>query len=117
MRVPVDSIIKRAEEIFSEFGGTINCEEENWEDHFTLWEARLIKNGEVPVEHYCGEMEIGFYDLLTAMCLSNGYALMEYAMDQVFDSPGLDIYVLSFVLKDINSGEFYYSLNNVHEFC
>lgn len=115
MRVPADSIIKRAVELFSEYGGTITLDENDWEDEFTLGEARLIKNDEIPVNRFGGEIEIDLYDLLTARCLTNGYILMEYQSDQVFDSPGLDIYVMSFVIKDIYTDEIHYSLNNVYE--
>ena len=115
MRVPVDSIINRAKELFAEFGNTITLDENNWEDEFALGEIRLIKNDEIPVNRFAGEIEIDLYDLLTARCLSNGYILMEYQSDQVFDSPGFDVYVMSFIIKDIYTDEIHCSLNNVYE--
>lgn len=48
------------------------------------------------------------------LCERNGCDLVEWCTDQVFESPGLDVYVLSFVIENSLSNDLVYSFNNVH---
>lgn len=48
------------------------------------------------------------------LCERNGCNLAEWCSDQVFDSPGLDVFVLSFVIENGLCNDLVYSFHNVH---
>ena len=48
------------------------------------------------------------------LCERNGCDLIEWWTDQVFDSPGLDVFVLSFIIENGLCNDLTYSFHNVH---
>lgn len=48
------------------------------------------------------------------LCERNGCDLIEWCSDQVFDSPGLDIFVLSFIIENGLCNDLVYSFHNVY---
>lgn len=105
-------IAERFGKLFEEFGPTIHCKEENWEDNFTLHEIRLINKGEVmKLNQRDGEFDIDLEDLLNARCALSHYAVIEYAFESYHD----EIFVLSFIMKNVFTGNYTYTLNAIYK--
>ena len=59
--------------------------------------------------------EASFEEIAEYILERSNYEVIMFAIDQVFDSPGLDIYVLSIVAKDKTTGKIITNLHNVYE--
>jgi hypothetical protein len=59
-------------------------------------------------------VEIRTEDFATILCERNGCDLIEWCSDQVFDSPGLDIFVLSFIIENGLCIDLTYSFHNAY---
>lgn len=121
----INSVKEIIEEVFSEEGNYTCIErdtDESWEDalHRSLpdlpedcievLKGLVTKNG----DESNNATEISTEEFAYALCDIYDYQIEEWECDNVFDSPGLDIYILSFVLSNGPSNDFTYSLNNVY---
>lgn len=106
------AIVERYGKLFEEFGPTIHCKEEDWEDNFTLHEIRLINRGEVTkLNQWDGEFDIDLEELLNAKCAFSDHCVIEYALESYHD----EIIVLSFIIKNLLNGNYSYALNAIYE--
>lgn len=60
------------------------------------------------------DIEMCTDEFAEVLCERNGCDLIEWQTDQVFDSCGLDIFVLSFIIENGLCNDLTYSFHNVH---
>ena len=112
-----EELIERINEIFTTYGYTLCLDYYSWEDDFAYDEVHWIKT---KVRAVVRDMEKNSYeielrDLVQVMCNENLFSLIDFEIKQVFESTGVDIYVLSYVIMSQETGEEFYSFNNVYE--
>lgn len=100
MKLRVEAIGNMIEDLFIRFG-----EEIDYDYLDTIVESypvisRLINEGKVGNSE-CRVFELG--DVIYELCKECGYEIIAYSIEHVFDSPGLDIFVLSFVIMAKNA--------------
>lgn len=59
--------------------------------------------------------EIGFSDLFTELIIFSNWRIIDFSIDLIYDSVSLDIWILSFVLKDIETGKIRACLNQPYK--
>lgn len=121
----INTVKEAIEEVYTEEGNYFSIDRdtgESWEDAFHRTLPGLPKGcfeifKKILKEHgYESDdcVEISTEEFAYALCDTYNYQIEEWESDNVFDSPGLDIYVLSFVLSNGLSNDLVYSLNNVY---
>lgn len=121
----INEVKEIIEEIYSECGDYLcldRAADESWESAFHRTFPDLPKDcGEIFIDFLRKHdwdldmgVEISTEDFAWALCDKYNYQIDEWWSDNVFDSPGLDIYVLSFVLSNGLSNDSVYSFNNVY---
>jgi len=97
----VYELMKQFENDFETFGPNISLDKPDWKDNVSPEIAEAYENGFlIPNWEDTDSIEFGIEDLAKAMCEANGFELIDYVVDKVFDSPGLDVYVASIVIAD-----------------
>ena len=100
-----DNIISALCDMFCEYGLYIHSDDDYKHYGLEIDEGLFDEYGE------CSFEEIAEYVLNHA----RNYKLISFALDKVFDSSGLDIYVLSIVAENRATGEIITNLNNIWE--
>lgn len=124
----INNIKETIESVFVECGDYIcvdkddKDDEETWRDAFRgkfpdLTEDDIdvlisIANAHGWENDEC--LEINTDEFADVLCKRNGCELIKWCTDQVFDSCGLDIFVLSFVIDNDSCNELMYSFHNVY---
>lgn len=112
----VYDLMRQLENDFEAFGPNISFDKPDWKDHVSPEIVEAYENGSLtPNWEDDDSIEFGIEDLAKAMCEANGIELIDYVVDQVFDSPGLDVYVASIVIAD--DDEEAVSYHNVYNRC
>jgi hypothetical protein len=112
----VCELMRQLENDFEAFGPNISLDKPDWKDCVSPEIAEAGGNGSlIPNWEDDDSIEFGIEDLAKAMCEANGFELIDYVVDQVFDSPGLDAYVASIVIAD--GDEETVSYHNVYNRC
>ena len=95
-------IVKIVSTLYTDHGETISIDnDENLHAYFDTEIISLIESGELkPDYEYNGSVEYTVESICYALCDKYGYSVNDYVTDMVFDSPGLDVYVMSFVVED-----------------
>ena len=95
-------IVEVVSSLYTEHGETISIDnDEELSTYFDTEIISLIKNGELkPDYEYGGSVEYTVESICYALCDKYGYNVKDYVTDMVFDSPGLDIYVMSVAVED-----------------
>jgi hypothetical protein len=97
----VYELMKQFENDFETFGPNVSLDKPGWKDELPLEIVEAYENGFlIPDWEDTDSIEFGIEDLAKAMCEANGFELIDYVVDKVFDSPGLDVYVASIVIAD-----------------
>lgn len=117
----VNEVQERIEDLYYDYGNYIclyKDDDKTWEqqleeEHFSKEEIEFIKNK----YNFEEEIEIPTQEYATALCDMNGYNLVEWVSDQVFESCGYDLYILSFAINNGPCNNTVYSFHNVHERC
>lgn len=112
----VCDLMRQLENDFEAFGPNISFEKPDWKDCVSPEIAEAYENGTlIPNWEDDDSIEFGAEDLAKAMCDANNFDLIDYVVDQVFDSPGLDVYVASIVIAD--GDNIVTSYHNVYNRC
>ena len=112
----VKEIMRQLENDFEAFGPNVNLEKPDWKDCVSPEIAEAYENDTLIPNYEDAEViEFGAEDIAKAICEANGFELIDYVVDQVFDSPGLDVYVASIVIAD--GDNIITSYHNVYERC
>ena len=112
----VCELMKQLENDFEAFGPNISLDKPDWKDNVSPEIGEAYENDTlVPVWEDADSIEFGIEDLAKVMCEANGFNLIDYVVDQVFDSPGLDVYVASIVIAD--GDNIVTSYHNVYNRC
>lgn len=120
----VNKVKEIIEEIYSECGEYIcldRAANESWDNAFCRTFPDLPKDCVEVFKEYLKkhdwdldmDVEISTEDFAWELCDKYEYQIDDWESDNVFDSPGLDVYVLSFVLNNGLSNDSVYSFNNV----
>ena len=97
----VYELMKQLENDFETFGPNVSFDKPGWKDNVSPEIAEAYENDTlIPTWEDANSIEFGIEDLAEAMCEANGFELIDYVVDKVFDSPGLDVYVASIVIAD-----------------
>lgn len=116
MKVKAHELIAQLENDFETFGPNVSFDKPDWKDNVAPEIAEAYENDTlVPDWEDADSIEFGIEDLAQAMCEANGFELITYVVDKVFDSPGLDVYVASIVIAD--GDEEIASYHNVYNRC
>ena len=99
-----DNIITTLCDLFAEYGSYLNIE-----DNYQQYDI------EIPTHLFDSYGEASFEEIAEYILEKSNYEVVMFAMDKVFDSPGLDVYVLSIVAKDKTTGKIITNLHNVYE--
>ena len=121
----IENIRATIEDVFIRCGDYICVDKdsgETWRDAFRRTFPDLIEEDIdifISIIHVHGwendeDVEIRTEDFATILCERNGCDLIEWCTDQVFDSPGLDIFVLSFIIENGLCNDLTYSFHNVY---
>lgn len=121
----INKVKEIIEEIYSECGEYLcldRAANESWDDAFSRMFPDLSKVCVEVFKDYLKAhdwdldtgVEISTEDFAWALCDKYEYQIDDWESDNVFDSPGLDVYVLSFVLSNGLSNDLVYSFNNVY---
>ena len=112
----VCELMRQLENDFEAFGPNISFDKPDWKDCVSPEIAEAYENGSLtPNQEDADSIEFGIEDLAKVMCEANGFNLIDYVVDQVFDSPGLDVYVASIVIAD--GDNIVTSYHNVYNRC
>lgn len=112
----VQELIAQLENDFETFGPNVSFDKPDWKGSVSPEIVEAYENGFlIPDWEDADSIEFGIEDLAKAMCEANGFELIDYVVDQVFDSPGLDVYVASIVIADGDNIETSY--HNVYNRC
>lgn len=117
IRGPED-IVNYISNAFTDYGGTITFDDEvNIRNIFPEIVADAIEDGIIENEYnFDSEPNYSLEDIAGYLFEQFDCELIAWETDEVFESPGCSIYVLSFIAKSAG-GKLFYSLNNVFEFC
>ena len=128
MKKTIDEVMRTIEAMFEEFGETVSVETEysDSEDDFKIFKQfdddiyeMFVNEIFVPFQKYTySSGEECLYDLANiaeTYLKKYGYMLEEWDSAQAFDSPGCDIYVMSYVVRDLETGKIFYSFHNFYE--
>ena len=97
----VYELMKQLENDFETYGPNVSLDKLDWKGELPLEIVEAYENGFlIPDWEDTDSIEFGIEDLAKAMCEANGFELIDYVVDKVFDSPGLDVYVASIVIAD-----------------
>lgn len=99
-----DNIITSLCDLFAEYGSYLDIE-----DNYQQYDI------EIPTHLFDRYGEASFEAIAEYILKKSNYEVIMFAIDTVFDSPGLDVYVLSIVAKDKTTGKIIANLHNVHE--
>ena len=99
-----DNLISTLCDLFTEYGSYLNIE-----DNYQQYDI------EIPTHLFDSYGEASFEEIAEYILKKSNYEVICFAIDQVFDSPGMDIYVLSIVAKDKTTGKIITNLHNVYE--
>ena len=99
-----DNIITTLCDLFAEYGEYLDIE-----DNYQQYDI------EIPTHLFNRYGEASFEAIAEYILERSNYEVIMFAIDTVFNSPGLDVYVLSIVAKDKTTGKIITSLHNVHE--
>ena len=112
----VYELMKQFENDFETYGPNVSLDKPDWKDELPLEIVEAYENGFlIPNWEDTDSIEFGIEDLAKAMCEANGFELIDYIVDEVFDSPGLDVYVASIVIAD--GDKKVVSYHNVYNRC
>lgn len=100
------------ENLFEENGETV-LYDFNDEDLDAPQEIKPILEKVEPTYSYQNEREYFLQDIAEGLCKQAGCQLSRFEIDEAFNSPGLDIYVLSFVIIG-DKNEQIFSFNNLY---
>ena len=94
-------IKEKLENDFTACGNYIVFDKEDWKDHVDAVIIEAYENGTLTPNFEDGDyIEFCIEDIAQAECKANGFELVDYVVDQVFDSPGLDVYVATFTIAE-----------------
>ena len=121
----INSIKETIEDVYVECGDYICVDKdtgETWRDAFRRKFPNLLEEDIdilIAITNSHGWLndegvEMDTEEFADVLCKRNGYDLIEWWTDQVFDSPGLDVFVLSFVIENGLCNDLMYSFHNVH---
>lgn len=121
----VNNIKETIEDIFVECGDYICVDKdsgETWRDAFRRQFPDMLEEDIdilISIANSHGWLNDEGVEMCTdefadVLCERNGYDLNEWCSDQVFDSPGLDVFVLSFIIENGLCNELTYSFHNVY---
>lgn len=99
-----DNLISTLCDLFAEYGEYLDIE-----DNFQQYDI------EMPTHLFDNYGEASFEEIAEYILERSNYEVIMFAIDSVFNSPGLDVYVLSIVAKDKTTGKIIANLHNVHE--
>lgn len=112
----VREVMRQLENDFETFGPNVSFEKPDWKDNVSPEIAEAYENDTlIPDWEDADSIEFGIEDLARAVCEANGFDLIDYVVDKVFDSPGLDVYVASIVIAD--GDNIVTSYHNVYNRC
>lgn len=121
----IDNIRETIESVFVECGDYICVDKdgvETWRDAFRRKFPNLLEEDIdilISITNAHGwendeGIEMCTDEFADVLCERNGCGLIEWQTDEVFDSPGLDIFVLSFIIENSLRNELAYSFHNIY---
>ena len=121
----INSIKETIEDVYVECGDYICIDKdtgETWRDAFRRKFPNLLEEdidiliSITNAHEWLNDegVEMDTEEFADVLCERNGCDLIEWQTDQVFDSPGLDVFVLSFVIENGLCNDLTYSFHKVH---
>lgn len=87
------------------------------EQDFTPQEVEILVRKYIPKTEFEDCIEIETELFASDLCEANGYKLEIWESDQVFDSCGYDLFILSFAISNGPSNDWVFSFHNSYERC
>ena len=121
----INNIKETIEDVYVECGDYICVDKdtgETWRDAFRRKFPNLLEEdidiliSIINAHEWLNDegVEMDTEEFANVLCERNDCDLIEWWTDQVFDSPGLDVFVLSFVIENGLCNDLTYSFHNVH---
>lgn len=112
----IEQVIQLIENTFWVHGPYIDIDEEEDLAQFPEPMRSIIVDHATATHYYWDrtEYEIEFDILIEEFVNTFDYKIVRMEYEQVFDSPGYDLYVMSFVIQDAE-GNLHYSFHNQYE--
>ena len=103
--------------LYSEHGGIAYFDnEESINQNLPEQITKAIKKKVLrPAYRFEGDYNFNVEEIAAVLFESIGWELKFYVYDQVFDSPGYDAYVMSYVVENKETGEQKFSFHNLYE--
>ena len=109
-------IKEKLENDFIACGDYVCLDKDDWKDYVDSAVIEAYENGTLtPNFEDKNYIEFCMEDIAQVECKANGFELIDYVVDQVFDSPGLDVFVASFVIAE--GEDEVVSYHNVYNRC
>lgn len=95
-------IVEMVSTLYTDHGETISIDsDEDLSTYFDTEIIALIESGELKPDYsYSDCVEYTVESICYALCDKYGYNVKDYAEDNVFESPGLDVHVMSVAIED-----------------
>ena len=102
LMLTASQIVEIVSTLYTDHGETISIDnDEDLSTYFDTEIISLIKSGKLKPDYsYGGSVEYTVESICYALCDEYGYNVKDYVTDNVFDSPGLDVYVMSVSVED-----------------
>lgn len=121
----INNIKETIEDVFVECGKYICVDKdtgETWRDAFRRTFPNLLEEDIdilISIVNIYGYENVEGIEMYTGefarvLCERNDCDLIEWQVDQVLDSPGLDVFVLSFIIENGLCNDLTYSFHNVY---
>lgn len=117
----IEEIAEVIEEIYQAYGETIETDDLSIFEPFDTELHNMVSDGDiVPITHeysYGTEYSFDLWEIANILFMKYNWCITDWASDQVYDSTGYDVFVLSFCLREEFGNETYVSFHTVYERC
>lgn len=116
--ITIKEMLAQLENDFTAEGKFVSLDKDDWKDHVAPEIYEAYENGTlIPDYEDNYSIEFCIEDIAKAACEAKGFELIDYVIDQVFESPGLDIYVATITIANKDGTETLTSYHNIYEYC
>lgn len=105
--------------LFGDYGDIVSFDKEDGmlEDRLAPIIVEAIEQGVIEdVYNFNGEYSFSVEDIASFLFEMFDSEIIAWESERVFDSPGYDLYILSYIVRRNEDNHTFYSLNNTHDF-